>query len=138
MQKLSFAKCSPYTFAMGKSFFFNVTCFYTNTILLSFYMLKYEQLMFWSKQNFIGGVTSTFRTRDILNFRLFAAFFFSYHTNNQLIRRVSVCMELSSKLELIYILYNWFWRWIFILIYRGNTVDHSGIVIIVWRLVYRP
>ena len=47
-------------------------------------------------------------------------------------------MELSSKLELIYILWNWFCRLIFTLIYRGSTVDRSGIIIILWRLIYRP
>ena len=52
------------------------------------------------------------------------------------IRRVFVCMELSSKLEQIDILYNWFCRLIFILIYRGNNIDQFGIVIIIERLVY--
>ena len=55
-----------------------------------------------------------------------------------LIRRVFVCMELLSKLELIciYISYDWFCRLIFVLIYRGNTIEQFGIVIIIERLVY--
>ena len=35
------------------------------------------------------------------------------------------------------ILYKWFCHLIFILIYRGSSVDHPGIVIITCRLVYR-
>ena len=42
------------------------------------------------------------------------------------------------KLELIYVLHNSFYRFNFILIYRGSTLDHSGIVISKWRLVYQP
>ena len=48
-------------------------------------------------------------------------------------------MELSSKLELIYILYNCLiiCCLIFTLIYKGGTVDYSDFVISIWRLVYR-
>ena len=48
-------------------------------------------------------------------------------------------MELSSKLELIYILYNCLiiCCLIFTLIYKGGNVDYSDFVISIWRLVYR-
>ena len=59
------------------------------------------------------------------------------HESPQKQRCVFVCMELSSKLELVYILYNWICCLIFTLIYKGGTVDYSGIVISIWRLVYR-
>ena len=47
------------------------------------------------------------------------------HESPQKQRCVFVCMELSSKLELVYILYNWICCLIFTLIYKGGTVDYS-------------